>query len=329
MKKLLLEIFAMMLASMGVVYGISSITRLVLRASGNYDSELMYHVSLIAGLCGLILFAILLNSFIIRRLKRLSVAVKEVAQGKYEVSLNDKGFDEIRTLTDDFNNMTRELRSNEYLNREFVRNVSHELKTPLGCIMGYSELLQKSECADNETKEYASIIYSEAERTLKLGTQMLELSRLNSTEHIERNDIFRVDEQIRNILLSMQKEWADKNIDMQIDLDECEIVGNESLTYHIWQNLISNAVKFADENGVICVRLKKGETLEFSISNAGQGIDVQDRDRVFSQFFTSDKLNIKRGTGLGLPIAKKIVDILNGKIWFSCTENLTTFFVEL
>lgn len=329
MKKLLLEIFAMMLASMGLVYGISGITRLVLHANGNYDSELMYHVSLIAGLCGLILFAVLLNFFIIRRLKRLSVAVKEVAQGNYEVILNDKGFDEIHTLTDDFNNMTSELKSNEYLNREFVRNVSHELKTPLGCIMGYSELLQKSESVGKETKEYASIIYSEAQRTLKLGTQMLELSRLNSTEHIERNDTFRVDEQIRNILLSMQKEWSDKNIDMQIDLDECEIVGNESLTYHIWQNLISNAVKFTDENGVIYVSLKKGETLEFSISNTGKGIAVKDRDHVFSQFFTSDKTNKMRGTGLGLPIAKKIVDILNGKIWLSCNENLTTFFVEL
>lgn len=127
----------------------------------------------------------------------------------------------------------------------------------------------------------------------------------------------------------MQKEWSDKNIDMQIDLDECEIIGNESLTYHIWQNLISNAVKFADENGIICVRLKKGETLEFSISNTGQGIDIKDRDRVFSQFFTSDKTRNKQGTGLGLPIAKKIVDILNGKIWFTCTENLTTFFVAL
>lgn len=329
MKKLLLEIFAMMLASMGLVYGISGITRLVLRANGNYDSELMYHVSLIAGLCGLVLFAVLLNLFILRRLKRLSVGVKEVAQGNYEVVLNDKGFDEIRTLTDDFNNMARELKSNEYLNCEFVRNVSHELKTPLGSIIGYSELLQKSESADTETKEYASIIYSEAQRTLKMGTQMLELARLNSTEHIELNDTFRVDEQIRDILLFMQKEWTDKKIDMQIDMDECEIVGNESLTYHIWQNLISNAVKFADENGVICVRLKKGETLDFSISNTGQGIDVKDRDRVFSQFFASDKTRNTQGTGLGLPIAKKIVDILNGKIWFSCAENLTTFFVAL
>lgn len=329
MKKLLLEIFAMMLVSMGFVYAVSSITRLVLRANGNYDNDLMYHISLIAGLCGLILFAILLNIFVIRRFKRLSGAVKDVAKGNYDTVITDKGIDEIHMLTNDFNNMTRELKANEYLNREFVRNVSHELKTPLGCIMGYAELLKNPYRTQDEIKEYSEIIYAEAQRAQKMGSQMLELSRLSSSAHIEQDDTFRVDEQIRNILIATQNDWTAKNIDMQIDLDECEIVGNENLTYHIWQNLISNAIKFADDNGRVSIKLKRDTALKFEISNTGKGILPNDQELIFNQFFTSENSRDKKGTGLGLPITKKIIEILNGKISFNSDKGLTTFFVEL
>lgn len=329
MKNLLLEIFAMMLVSMGLVYAVSSITRLILRANGNYDNEVMYHISLVAGLCGLVLFAILLNIFVIRRLKRLSVGVKEVAKGNYDTEIVDKGFDELHLLTNDFNNMTRELKANEYLNREFVRNVSHELKTPLGCIMGYAELLKNPDRTHDEIIEYSEVIYAEAQRTQKMGSQMLELSRLNSSEHVDQNDTFRADEQIRNILISTQNDWVAKNIDMQLDLDECEIIGNENLTYHIWQNLISNAIKFASDYGTVIIKLKQGETLKFSISNTGKEISSTDKELIFNQFFTSDNSKDRRGTGLGLPITKKIIELLNGKISFDSHESLTTFFVEL
>lgn len=329
MKKLLLEIFAMMLVSMGLVYAVSSITRLVLRANGNYDNEMMYHISLIAGLCGLVLFAILLNIFVIRRLKRLSASVKEVSKGNYDTVITDKGFDEIHLLTNDFNTMTRELKANEYLNREFVRNVSHELKTPLGCIMGYAELLKNPERTHAEIIEYSEVIYAEAQRTQEMGTQMLELSRLNSSGHVEKNDTFRADEQIRNILISTQNDWVSKNIDMQIDLEECEIIGNENLTYHIWQNLISNAIKFADNYGTVIIKLKRGNILKFEISNTGKGISSNDQGLVFNQFFTSDDSRYRGGTGLGLPITKKIIELLGGKICFDSHEGLTTFFVEL
>lgn len=329
MKKLLLEIFAMMLASMGLVYAVSSITRLVLRANGNYDNEMMYHISLVAGLCGLVLFAILLNIFVIRRLKRLSVGVIEVAKGNYDTVIADKGFDELHLLTNDFNNMTHELKANEYLNREFVRNVSHELKTPLGCIMGYAELLKNPDRTHDEIIEYSEVIYTEAQRAQKMGAQMLELSRLNSTGHVEKNDTFRADEQVRNILISTQHDWGAKNIDMQIDLEECEIIGNENLTYHIWQNLISNAIKFANDYGTIIIDLKRGDTLKFTISNTGKGISPNDKELIFNQFFTSDNSRDRKGTGLGLPITKKIIELLNGKICFNSNGGLTTFFVEL
>lgn len=327
MKKLLIEIFAMMLLSMGLVYGISGITRLILRETVNYNSEIIYHVSLIAGLCGLIFFAVLLNFLIIRRLKRLTYGVREVASGNYDVALSDKGIDEIHTLSNDFNRMARELKSNEYLNKEFVRNVSHELKTPLGNIMGYAQLMIESEKTCGELYEYAKIVCAEASRALSIGTQMLELSRLNSTQRIEKNDTFRADEQIRNSILSQQNQWTKKNIVWNVSMDECEISGNENLTYHIWQNLISNAIKFTEENGTVTVNLKKDDRLRFEISNTGKGIDPNVGERVFEQFFTLDQTN--KGTGLGLPITKKIVEMLTGKIRFTSTEDKTTFFVEL
>lgn len=330
MKKLMLKIFFMMLLSMGLVFGISRIALLFMQMDGTIDPKIMYYISLISGLCGLIVFALMLNIFVMRRLIKLSTGVNEVANGNYDIVLSNKKGDELQSLAQDFNRMTNELKKNEYLSRDFIRNVSHELKTPLSSIMGYSELLVGKGLTDAEKNEYAEIIFNESKRLHGIGTKMLKISRLDSGDIIKKNDVFRVDEQIRNIILMLQKEWLEKKIDMQIELPLAEIKGNEDLTYHIWQNLISNAVKFTPENGIISISLNIEDKLLVKISNTGVGIKQQDQPFIFNQFYTADKSKNGKGTGLGLSIVKKITEKLHGKVWFESGENsVTTFYVQL
>lgn len=218
----------------------------------------------------------------------------------------------------------------EFLNLEFVRNVSHELKTPLGNIAGYAQLLLSGDCDEQTQRNYAETIYAEAVRTLEFSTHMLGLCRLSSTSRVEKKDVYSLGSQVREIILAMQETWTKKNVNMQVDLDDAEIVNNEYLTYHVFSNLISNAVKYVDDGGTVSVTLRVNDKVRFSISNTGRGISGEDIPHIFDRFFVADKVSPNRGTGLGLCIAKKITDALGGVIHVESTPGeLTTFEVEL
>lgn len=316
-------------ASMMLVFGISRIALAILQNNAITDPVISYHISLISGALGLVLFTALLYIFIGKRLKSLSAAVNEVANGKLDMKVPAKGKDELSKLSSDFNRMTEGLKSNEYLNREFVRNVSHEFKTPLSIILGYSDLLNAKDLSDEERIEYVGFIKKEAARLTSLSEKLLAISRLDSNQNINCNDRFSVDEQIRNIILSMQVAWTQKNLNLQVDMSEIEYVSNKDLCHLVWQNLISNAVKYTPEGGEICIKLcKQANQIIFSISNTGAQLQGKET-LIFQSFYTGDTSHAnEKGTGLGLPLVKKILDRLGGNIKVECAEN-TIFTVEL
>lgn len=328
MKKLLLKIFLMMGASMLLVFGISRIALAILQSKSITDPIISYHISLISGALGLVLFTVLLYVFVGKRLKSLSEAVNAVANGRLNMKVPVKGNDELSKLSGDFNRMTEGLKSNEYLNREFVRNVSHEFKTPLSIILGYSDLLNSKDLADEQRTEYIGFIYKEAVRLTGLSEKLLAISRLDSDNSIPCNDRFSLDEQIRGIILSMQVAWAQKNLNVEVDMEEVEYVSNKDLCYLVWQNLISNAVKYTQEGGEISIKLhKESGRIVFSITNTGGTLRGKET-LIFQSFYTSDISGKEKGTGLGLPLVKKILDRLGGNIKVECVDN-TKFIVEL
>lgn len=328
MKKLLLKIFVMMGISMLSVFAMSRITLAILQSKSITDPIISYHISLISGALGLVLFTVLLYVFIGKRLKSISKAVNAVANGKLDTKVSTKGADELSQLSIDFNRMTEGLKSNEYLNREFVKNVSHEFKTPLSIILGYSDLLHSKDLSVEERNEYADFIYKEANRLTNLSEKLLAICKLDSNNNIPCSDKFFVDEQIRDIILSMQVVWLQKQLNVEADMTEIEYVSNKDLCHLIWQNLISNAVKYTDENGEIFINLcKDNENIVFSITNTGNSLKGKE-DLIFQSFYTSDISGKEKGTGLGLPLVKKIVDRLEGSITVDCNEN-TKFIVNL
>lgn len=328
MKKLLFKIFMMMGISMLLVFGISSITLAVLQSQSITNPLISYHISLISGALGLILFTVLLYIFVGKRLKSISKAVNEVANGNLEVKIDSKGKDELSQLSRDFNKMTHGLQLNEYLNREFVKNVSHEFKTPLSIILGYSDLFRVNSLTNEEREEYAGFIYKEANRLANLSEKLLAISKLDSTENINCSDKFLIDEQIINIVLSMQVVWQQKRLKIDVDMDETEYISNKDLCYLVWQNLISNAVKYTCDGGEIHIKLCNDEkNIIFSIANTGNSLRGKE-DLIFQSFYTSDLSGKEKGTGLGLPLVKKVLERLGGQIEVSCNEN-TKFIVKL
>ena len=328
MKKLLLKIFLMMGISMLLVFGISRMALAVLQSKSISDPIISYHISLISGALGLMLFTTLLYIFVGKRLKALSVAVNEVANGKLDIQIPVKGRDELSQLSGDFNRMTDGLKSNEYLNREFVRNVSHEFKTPLSIILGYSDLLTAKDVTDGERNEYIGFIQKEAARLTGLSEKLLAISRLDSDYAISCDDRFSLDNQIRDIVLSMQVAWSEKNLNLDVDMAEIDYVSNKDLCYLVWQNLISNAVKYTPEGGEISIKLyKEKDSIIFSITNTGDALRGRET-LIFQSFYTSDASGKEKGTGLGLPLVKKVLDRLGGSIYVECIDH-TKFTVKL
>lgn len=318
----------MMGASMLLVFGISRITLAVLQSKSITNPVVSYHISLISGALGLILFTVLLYIFIGKRLKSVSAAVNAVANGNLDIKVPVKGNDELSQLSGDFNKMTEGLKSNEYLNREFVKNVSHEFKTPLSIILGYSDLLRTSDLTKEEEQEYLNFIYNEAVRLTSLSEKLLAVSKLDSDGNINCSNRFSVDGQIRDIILSMQVVWQKKELKVEAEMEKTEYVSNKDLCYLVWQNLISNAVKYTAERGEIFIELSNdGENIIFSITNTGNALKGKE-NLIFQPFYTSDGAGKEKGTGLGLPLVKKVLGRLGGNIEVFCNQN-TKFVVKL
>lgn len=236
--------------------------------------------------------------------------------------------DELSDLAYDFNHMVERLRSNEYLNQEFVKNVSHEFKTPLSIILGYSELLGSDELSAEERKEYTSYIHNEANRLNSLSEKLLAISRLDSNNYSDIKQNFAVDEQIRNIILSLQFAWSKNDLNFEADLPKFTIRSNPDLCYLIWQNLLSNAVKYTPKGGKISVGLSmERDWIIFSVTNTGDSLAGKE-ELIFQSFYTSDRSGAEKGTGLGLPLVKKIVQKLGGEILLSFTQS-TQFIIKL
>lgn len=263
-------------------------------------------------------------------IKRLSVASKRVADGDLSVEISAKVSGELRELIDNFNNMVKKLSENEYLHKEFVSNVSHEFNTPITSLKGYAKLLKKKSLTDEKRDEYADIIIYESDRLSRLCKDLLRLSELENSGKIVSQENFALDEQIREAVVLLQHAWEDKKIDIDLDLDEILYLGDKSLMYHVWINIISNAVKYTDENGKINICLKQDNGIIVTVADNGIGMAKEDLEKVFLRFYKTDKARNSSGSGLGLSIAKKIVELHKGSIQVdSKVKQGTTFTVRL
>ncbi|MGB8451504.1 MAG: HAMP domain-containing sensor histidine kinase [Anaerocolumna sp.] len=243
-------------------------------------------------------------------------ALGKIAQGNFDVFIeqNDRGH--YNMLIDSINKMAKELGSMEQLRQDFISDISHEFQSPLTSISGYAALLRK-DGATLRQLEYATIIEEESKRLSKLSENLLRLSALEAEDSPINKAVFRLDRQIETAVMLLEPQWKAKNIIPDTSLPSITVSGNEDLLKQVWINLIVNAIKFTPENGEINVSLKSdGENVFCMISDNGIGIASSDQMHIFERFYKVDKSRDRAlgGNGLGLALVKKIVTIHGGEI---------------
>ncbi|MEG0835197.1 MAG: HAMP domain-containing sensor histidine kinase [Christensenellaceae bacterium] len=286
-------------------------------------------VLIICAFIGSILILIAVGQ-ITKPVKRLSRATKEVAQGNFDVCVQSNTQDEIGQLTNDFNKMIIELRNMEVLRKDFISNVSHEFKTPIASIQGFTRLLKTKDLTPEEFNEYTDVIIAESNRLSNMTSNILKLSRIENASIIKDGTEFSLDEQIRRTLLLLENEWSKKNIELDLDLHSIQYKGDEELTAQIWINLLSNAIKFSHDGGEIRITLEKeNKNIKAVIADNGIGIPKAAQNRIFEKFYQSETSHVNEGNGLGLSIVKQIVEHCNGTISFESEEGKGTTFTVI
>lgn len=279
-----------------------------------------------------IIATILISHSIIAPATRLNQAVRAVAQGDFSIRLNERSrIREIQEMYDNFNVMAAELGATEMLQSDFVSNVSHEFKTPINAIEGYTMLLQEDCGLNQEQREYAEKILFNTNRLSGLVKNILLLSKLDNQNIPGRQERFRLDEQIRQAVVYLEPKWSPKNLEFDAELEAVSFLGNEQLLMHIWLNLIDNAIKFSPVDGRLDIRLRASEqNILVSVRDWGPGIPEPERKRIFDKFYQADSSHKDEGNGLGLALVKQVVTLHQGTVEAeNCPEGGCKFTVVL
>ena len=256
------------------------------------------------------------NALFLDPMKELALALQVVEKGNYNVEVSTKVQNrELRTVMKRFNRMAKEISSVEMLKKDFISYFSHEFKTPITSIHGFSKQLKDHRLDSEKQIEYADIIYTESERLINMSSNVLMLTKLEHQTKLLDKNTFQVDEQIRRSLLVLEKKWTVKELDLDLDLDEVTIESSEELIKQIWLNVIGNAIHYSNHGDQLAITAKyDGEFVKVRICDSGIGMPDKVRERVFEKFYRGEGTGAKSGNGLGMSIVKRIVDLCQGKI---------------
>ncbi|MDM5238741.1 envelope stress sensor histidine kinase HitS [Bacillus cereus] len=258
--------------------------------------------------------------------------IQKIAKGDFSVKIrNEEKYDgEIGVLVKSINDMTDELNAMEKMRQEFVSNVSHEIQSPLTSIKGFARALQDNNLSEEKRKHYLTIIETETTRLSKLSQNLLKLTLLESEEYIPERVAYRLDQQLKQIVLNSEPLWVEKEIELDLDLEKVQITADQESMSQVWINLIHNNIKFTPGGGTITIQLKEYETVvEVRIRDSGIGISEEQKQHIFERFYKADSSRNRAygGSGLGLAIVKKVLDLHQGKIKVESEEGNGTEFI--
>lgn len=260
------------------------------------------------------MMAFIASKSIARPITILTQATRQVSQGDFTVKLPENVPGEVGELMNSFNSMTEELGRTSYLQKDFISSVSHEFRTPIASIRGFARLLQMEGLDEQSRREYVDMIAQESDRLSRLSETLLRLSALEQQAAPASLSTFRLDEQIRQVILRLEPTWSSKDIDWLLNLNPVSIISDSELLIQVWINLIQNAVKFSDPGSVIEISVTETDMAEVTVTDHGIGMNEESLKRIFDRFYQADASRSKQGVGLGLCLVKRILDILHGEI---------------
>lgn len=273
----------------------------------------------------------------LRPLGRLISGMNRLAGGDYSVRLYFGERKIGKMLADSFNKMAEELDNTELLRSDFVNNFSHEFKTPIVSIYGFAKMLRRGHPDEEQTREYLTIIEQESGRLAEMATNVLNMTKVENQNILTNVTEYNLSEQIRRSVLLLEKKWSRKELEIACDFNEHQIFANEEMMKQVWLNLLDNAIKFTPEKGKITILIREYQkendrpqgSVLVAIKNNGPAIKEEDRERIFNKFYQSDTSHASAGTGIGLAVVKKIVELHEGRVWVESDDRETTFWVNI
>ena len=292
------------------------------RSFGEYRANLIQMFLLAAVAAFMVSFCIVwLYSYnFVRPLRQMAVAAKSFGEGNFAVRVPVTSSDEVGQLAVAFNNMASSLASVESVRRNFIANVSHELKTPMTTIAGFIDGILDGTIPKEKERQYLRIVSGEVKRLSRLVKTMLDLSRIDSGELHIRPARFDLTATVFNALITFEKPIEDKKIDIRglADAESLYMDGDPDMIHQVVYNLIENAVKFTNEGGYIELKTEdQPDRTSFTIRNSGAGIPADEISMIFDRFYKTDKSRM----GLGLYIVRTIIRLHGGEITVSSVEN--------
>ncbi len=263
----------------------------------------------------------------------LTIATKKVGEERFTGNLHINRRDEIGQLAQSFQQMTEKLSENDRIRKEFISDVSHDFQSPLLNIKGYSDLLLDENITVEKQKSYALVIQAETDRLSLLTKQLLLLTSLDQLSSPLKPTSFSLDQQLKDTVRKYRWLLEEKALTMSMDLEEVTIKGDPAFLEKVWENLISNALKYTTAEGTIEIELAaQEESVRVTVRDSGIGMNGEEVKRVFDRFYRADNSRTQEtgGTGLGLSIVQQVVKLHKGNIHVTSSEGIgTTFIVTL
>jgi len=295
------------------------------------------HFLLVGLFIGMAIISLIAMLFVARKLiqpiTKLTDATKKIGAEQFSVSLPINRGDEIGQLADSFQKMTDQLHESDQMRKQFINDVSHDFQTPLQNIIGYAALLHDGQMTEAERLHYTSIITSETERLSMLTKQLLLLTSLDALNSPLERKTVKIDQQLKDVFQRYRWLMEEKNISLTADIEPVSIDGNKAYLEKVWENLLSNALKYTSDSGMIEVTLfEKEDEAVVTFKDSGIGIAEENIEFLFDRFYRVDQARHSQieGTGLGLAIVEQVISLHDGKIDVESTlDKGTTFRIVL
>ncbi|MEH7524810.1 HAMP domain-containing sensor histidine kinase, partial [Bacillus sp. JJ1503] len=269
---------------------------------------------------GMVVFTILLvlisTKYLIKPISKLNTATSLIAEGDFGIKLNINRQDEIGDLAASFQTMAGKLEKVNDARKEFISNISHDIQSPLSNIKGYLKLLKSAE-STAQHKEYFDVVDSEVNRLSYLTKQLLLLSSLDSQKDLLDKKDFNLSEQLKTVIRQYQWILSEKGLMISYSLPDAYLHGDHTLLYSVWENLLTNAIKYSEEDSEINITLNdQPDWIVISFKDHGIGLHSEEVERIYDRFYRADTSRTRtiEGTGLGLSIVQSILEIHDGEI---------------
>ncbi len=288
----------------------------------------MLYIVIVSSAFSIIAAAILVyiqSRRISRQIGAINTAARNIASGNFDKRVTVSSSDEIGQLASSFNFMADSIAQLEETKSEFISDVAHELRTPMTSISGFVEGILDGTIPKEKQDEYLKIVLDETKRLTKMVNDMLEMSKMASSEYKLDVSAFDLNELTRVCIISLGSRIDEKNLELNVEFekDTMTVLADKDAIQRVIINLLDNAIKFSYPNTTIGIRTwVEGGRARFCVGNFGEGISGNDLSNIFNRFYKTDKsrVNEKNGAGLGLSFVKNIMSLHKQSVWVESVD---------